>query len=97
MAFKSSRRKFFAASSYSIRSGVGDTVIIDLDDLSGNKRFTVISITSNIDTLEKLVGHHGSEQTKPLFEIVEALNHEILELKFKIEEIKSKEKNYEPD
>lgn len=37
--------------------------------------------------LEKSVGQPGSEQTKPLFEIVKALNREVLELKFKIEEI----------
>ena len=53
--------------SWELVDGVGDTVILDMDDLSGNKRFTVVSITSTINTLEKLVGHPGSEQTKPLF------------------------------
>ena len=44
-------------------------------------------------TLEKFVGQPGSERTKCLFEIVEALNKEVLELKFKIEEME-KSKTY---
>jgi len=75
--------------------GLGDTVIVDVDDfpVTKNNRFTVVSLTSNIDTLEKLIGQPGSEQTKCLFEIVEALNKEVLELKFKIREIE-KSKTY---
>lgn len=44
-----------------------------------------------IKTLEKRVGQPGSEQSKPLFEIVEALNRELLELRLKIEELELKE------
>lgn len=45
-----------------------------------------------IRNLEKYVGQPGSEQSKPLFEIVAALNKELLELRLKIEEMELKEK-----
>lgn len=50
-----------------------------------------------IRNLEKSVGQPDSEQSKPLFEIVAALNKEMLDLKLKIEEMELKEKHYEPD
>ena len=82
-------------------SSIGDSVIIDIIDFpmdTGNSGpFTVHSITRQIESLEKRVGQPDSDQSKPLFEIVVALNKEVLELKLKIEEKELKEKNYERD
>ena len=50
-----------------------------------------------IRNLEKSVGQPGSEHSKSLFEIVAALNKEVLDLKLKIEEMELKEKHYERD
>lgn len=44
-----------------------------------------------IQNLEKLVGQHGSEESKSLFEIVAGLNKELLELRLKIEYLELKE------
>jgi len=41
------------------------------------------------DRLEKLVGQPANERTRPLFDIVAALNKEIMELRLKIEEMES--------
>jgi hypothetical protein len=79
-------------------SSLGDSVIIDnlpMDYRDGP--FTVLSITRQIESLENRVGQPGSEPSKSLFEIVAALNTELLELKLKIEEMELKEKNYERD
>jgi len=78
------------ARSWVLANGVGDPVVIEDYPLRSTK-FTASSLNSSIETLYKLLGQPGSEQTKCLFEIVEALNKEMLELKFKIEEIQSKE------
>ncbi len=59
---------------------------------TGNSRpFTAASVTKSIETLENRVGQPSSEHPKSLFEIVEALNRELLELRLKIEELESKE------
>lgn len=50
-----------------------------------------------IRNLEKYVGQPDSEHPKSLFEIVTALNKELLELRLKINEMELKEKHYEPD
>jgi len=42
-----------------------------------------------LDRLEKLVGQPANERTRPLFDIVAALNKEIMELRLKIEEMES--------
>ncbi len=77
---------------------VEDPVIIDTDNLYKNTGiFTVETVTRAIQTLEKHVGQPRSEQSKPLFDIVETLNKEVFELRLKFEEIEVKEKNYEPD
>lgn len=81
-------------------SSIGDSVVIDIIDFSmdtGKDPFTVLSITRWIESLEKSVGQPDSEQSKPLFEIVAALNKELLDLKLKFEEMELKEKNYERD
>ena len=82
-------------------TSLGDSVIIDIVDFpmdTGNSGpFTVHSITRQIESLEKSVGQPGSESSKSLFEIVAALNKEMLDLKLKIEEKELKEKNYERD
>lgn len=48
-----------------------------------------------LDMLEKLVGQPTDERTKPLFDIVAALNKEVMELRLKIEEKELKEKGYD--
>lgn len=50
-----------------------------------------------IRNLEKSVGQPDSEHSKSLFEIVAALNKELLEFRLKIEEMELKEKHYERD
>lgn len=76
-------------------SSLGDSVIIDIVDFpmdTGNSGpFTVLSITRQIESLEKRVGQPDSDQSKPLFEIVAALNKEVLELRLKIEKLESEE------
>lgn len=73
-----------------LASGVDDNVIIDtFRDVRNAKPFTVLSLTQSIKALEELVGQPGSRHPKPLFEIVEALNKELLELRLKIEEEKT--------
>ena len=77
---------------------VNDPVIIDtadIKDVHDAKFFSVSTITKSIENLENSVGHPDSEQSKSLFEIVTALNKELLELKLKINEmeLKIKEQN----
>ena len=81
-------------------SSLGDSIGVDIFDFptdTGKGPFTVLSITRWIESLQKYVGQPDSEQSKPLFEIVEALNKEMLHLKLKFEEMELKEKNYERD
>lgn len=71
---------------------LGNSIVVDnLPSDTREEPFTVLSITRWIDTLEKYVGQPGSEQTKPLFEIVAALNKELLELRIKVEKSESGE------
>lgn len=75
-------------------SSIGDSVVIDIIDFSmdtGKDPFTVLSITRWIESLEKYVGQPDSEQSKPLYDIVAALNKEILELKLRVEKLESEE------
>lgn len=73
-------------------SSLDDHVIVDIPGIPiGTEMFTVASLTKSIETLENHVGQPGSEQTKPLFEIVAALNREVFELRQKIDEIELKE------
>lgn len=75
-----------------LASSLENPVIVDsLNDTSPAVKFTIKSISTLFDSLNNRIGQPGSEQTKCLFEIVETLNKEVLELKFKIEEIQSKE------
>ena len=81
-------------------SSLGDSIVVDVIGYptdTGMDPFTVLSITRWIESLQKYVGQPDSEQSKPLFEIVEALNKEMLHLKLKFEEMELKEKNYERD
>lgn len=81
-------------------SSLGDSVVVDIIDFpmdTGKGHFTVLSITRWIESLEKSVGQPDIEQSKSLFEIVAALNKEVLDLKLKIEEMELKEKHYERD
>lgn len=68
--------------------GVGESVTVDEVEFPADagKPFTVASLTSSLGTLEKLVGQPGSASVKSLFEIVEALNKDMLGLKLKFEE-----------
>lgn len=43
-----------------------------------------------LDMLEKLVGQPANERTRPLFDIVIALNKELMELRLKIERMESR-------
>lgn len=73
-------------------SKLGNSIVVDY--LPSDPRadpFTVLSITRWIGSLEKYVGQPDSEQKKPLFEIVEALNKELLELRMKVEKLESGE------
>lgn len=45
---------------------------------------------NDIEEIRNLIGQPSSEQTKPLFEIVENLNKEILELRLELSNLKSK-------
>lgn len=73
-------------------SKLGNSIVVDnLPMDTREEPFTVLSITRWIGSLEKYVGQPDSEQTKPLFEIVEALNKELLELKMKVEKLESEE------
>jgi len=70
-------------------SSIGDSVVIDIIDFSmdtGKDPFTVLSITRWIESLEKSVGQPDSEQSKSLFEIVAALNKEMLALNLKFKD-----------
>ena len=49
------------------------------------------SINERLARIEKLIGQPSSENSKSLFEILGALNKEVLELRLKIEEMKLKE------
>lgn len=49
------------------------------------------SEVERLGQLEKLVGQPDSDQSKPLFDIVAALNKEMLELKLKLEKLESQE------
>lgn len=74
--------------------GLDATVVIDILEIpTTNDNFTVGTISKEIETLKAFVGQPGSEPTKPLYEIVAALNKELLELKLKIEEME-KSKTY---
>lgn len=44
---------------------------------------------ARLEHLERIVGNPGSEPAKPLYDIVLALNKEILELKLKIEDLEN--------
>lgn len=71
-------------------NSVEDTVVIDAAftvDIVDVKPFSVLTLAQSIETLEKLVGRPDSETSKSLFEIVAALNRELLELRLKVEEI----------
>ncbi len=71
-------------------SCLGESVIVDFpEDIWKSRLFTVNSVTKSMETLEKLVGHPSGEHTKPLFEIVAALNKEVMELRLKIEKMES--------
>lgn len=78
-----------------LASKLGEGIVIDelAFFTSGDKsgRFTVASLTEQIETLEKHVGQPSSDQSKPLFDIVAALNKELLELRLKFENMESKE------
>lgn len=50
-----------------------------------------------IRKLEKFVGQPDSDQSKSLFDIVATLNKELLELRTKIEDKGTTEKNHGPD
>ena len=79
-------------------SKLGNSIVVDnLPTDTREDLFTVLSITRWIESLEKSVGQPGSEHSKSLFEIVAALNKEMLDLKLKFEEMELKEKNYERD
>ena len=76
-------------------SRLGDSIVVDMVDHpvdNGKDPFTVSSITRWIGSLEKSVGQPDSEQSKSLYEIVNALNKELLELKLKIKEMELQEK-----
>ncbi len=77
---------------------LGNNIVVDnLPMDTKEEPFTVLSITRWIESLEKSVGQPDTEQSKSLFEIVAALNKELLELRLKIDEKELKEKNYERD
>jgi len=77
-------------------SKLGNSIVVDNFPMDTREEpFTVLSITRWIESLEKSVGQPDSEQSKPLFEIVTALNKELLELRLKINEMELKEKHYE--
>lgn len=79
-------------SSWVPASKLGNSIVVDnLPSDTREEPFTVLSITRWIGSLQKLVGQPDSEQTKPLFEIVEALNKELLELRLKVEKLESAE------
>lgn len=81
-----------------LADSVEDTVVIDTVnpmDIEDIKFFSLSTITKRIEMLENRVGQPDSKQSKPLFEIVTALNKELLELKLKINEMEAKEKNHE--
>jgi len=81
-----------SATSWVPASSLGDNIVIDsLSMDSSADPFTVLSITRWIESLEKYVGQPDSEQSKPLFEIVEALNKDLLELRLKVEKLESEE------
>lgn len=82
-----------AATEWVPASSLGDSIVIDMiypKDTGNSRPFTAASLTNSIETLENRVGQPGSEQPKPLFEIVASLNKEVFELRQKIEEIESK-------
>lgn len=66
---------------------VDESVTVDTVEFPADagKPFTVASLTSSIDALEKLVGQPGSASVKPLYEVVEALNKDLTEFKLKFE------------
>lgn len=73
-------------------SKLGNSIVVDnLPMDTREEPFTVLSITRWIESLQKSVGQPDSEQSKPLFEIVAALNKELLDLKLKFEEMELKE------
>lgn len=82
-------------------SSLGDSIVIDMinfpNDTGNSRPFTAASLTNSIETLENRVGQPGSEHPKPLFEIVEAINKEVFELRQKIEEIELKIENIKKD
>lgn len=77
---------------------VGEEVVIEKDvrqAARNAKLFTVAAVTKDIESILNRIGQPESETSKSLFEIVTALNKEVLELRLKIEEMELKEKNYE--
>ena len=79
-------------------SSLEDSVIVDITGFpNASKSFTVASVLGRIEAVENHIGHPSTEQSKPLFEIVAALNKELLELRLKIEDMEVKEKNYVTD
>lgn len=65
-------------------SNIGNSITLDIDTTTDPDSFTV-------QTYLKRIGPPSSEQTKPLFEIVENLNKQILELRMEISNLKTKE------
>lgn len=60
------------------------------------KPFTVATITESMSRMESLVGTPGGEHPKPLFETVETLNKDLIELRLNdLMDIKSKIKELE--
>lgn len=81
-----------SATSWVPASSLGDSIVVDSLFMDTREEpFTVLSITRWIDSLEKYVGQPDSDQSKPLFEIVSALNKELLELRMKVEKLESEE------
>lgn len=81
-----------SATSWVPASSLGDSIVVDnLPMDTREEPFTVLSITRWIESLQKYVGQPDSEHPKPLFEIVEALNKEVLELRLRVEKLESEE------
>lgn len=55
------------------------------------KQFSIEESIKRLEKIEKLVGQPADEHTKPLFEIVDALNRKVMELWLKIDKMEAKE------
>lgn len=66
------------------------TTVLDLE-LAKRVAVRLEECCRSVDMLEQIVGQSPDEHTKPLFEIVEALNKELLELKLRVEKLESEE------